>query len=1088
MALVSPGIQVTVTDQSNYVPSANGSVPYILLATTENKSVPGGGDASGTLAENAGKLYAITSQRDLVNTFGAPVFQQTASGAPINGSEINEYGLLAAYSALGVSNQVYVQRADINLSELEGSTSRPSGEPANGTYWLDVDDTVLGIFAWNASTEVFSSVQPLIDITSVISTTPPDVNTGAVGDYLVKAAATPMTGWYKSPENEWVEVGTTDWQLAISAVVGTNIDPVGTSGNIVLNGNTIGITTGDTMSDVVAAINLENISGVQARLISGAVAIAVSSDATDNALVLSGAGLTEIGMTAGTYNAATVTHSSYFAQPQWMSFDDYPRPTGSLWIKTSHTGEGTNVAVKQYNSLTKVWSRVNVENYYTNGDATYANDPTTGGIGIPVGTVWCKFSTFGLQGDNETLSWNLWYRKNSGATVCTGLSIATQSTTSSEFTLEVTQPGVRGYDATRTATVTLGANTTPAAFVAAITSLAIPYLNASVNIDGKVVISHARGGDINISDVSGDILDTMGLVYNSSTSSATNFYRSQRGGVYSYVITNWSLLHLLGYLVASDRPYSAPADGALWYWNSPTKVDIMINNGTDWVGYRNLSQDIRGYDLTSTDVNGVQVQTTAPTTKSDGSVLSNGDLWVDSSDLENFPRLHRYQTVSGVDQWVLIDNEDNISQNGIVFADARWSTAGNIDPIFGDLPTARALTTSNYLDLDAPDPALYPRGILLFNTRASSYGVKKYVENYFTEEAYPNESLPAEAATWLTVSGVQVGGTAPAFGRHAQRAVIISALKAAIDSSTAIREEQNSFSILACPGYPELIPNLIALNNDRNNTGFIIGDSPMRLAATGTDIINWAQNSSLQSQTNEHGLVNHDPYLAVYYPSGLANDLSGNAVAVPASHAMIRTMIRSDNASYPWFPAAGTRRGLLDNVSSVGYVDPISGTFVSIGVTQGLRDTLYANQINPLTYLQGAGLVCYGNKTTVATPSALDRINVARLINYIRQQLDRLARPYIFEPNDPLTRSQIKSVTESLLNDIVSKRGVSDYLVVCDTTNNTPDRIARNELYVDVAIQPTKDVEFIYIPIRLKNPGELESGNVSSSLTVGTGA
>jgi phage tail sheath protein FI len=99
-----------------------------------------------------------------------------------------------------------------------------------------------------------------------------------------------------------------------------------------------------------------------------------------------------------------------------------------------------------------------------------------------------------------------------------------------------------------------------------------------------------------------------------------------------------------------------------------------------------------------------------------------------------------------------------------------------------------------------------------------------------------------------------------------------------------------------------------------------------------------------------------------------------------------------------------------------------------------------------------------------------------------------IARPFIFEPNDPITRNGILTVVNSLLNDLVAKRGITDYLAVCDSSNNTPERIARNELYVDVAIQPTKDVEFIYIPIRLKNPGEIQAGNLASASAVGTGA
>ena len=185
---------------------------------------------------------------------------------------------------------------------------------------------------------------------------------------------------------------------------------------------------------------------------------------------------------------------------------------------------------------------------------------------------------------------------------------------------------------------------------------------------------------------------------------------------------------------------------------------------------------------------------------------------------------------------------------------------------------------------------------------------------------------------------------------------------------------------------------------------------------------------------------------------------------------------------------AGTRRGLIDNLNAIGYIDGASGQFISIGVTQGLRDVMYVNKINPLTVLPGTGLVIYGQKTLSAEPSALDRINVARLVNYLRTQLNVLGRPFVFEPNDPITRNAMTAVVNSLMNDLVAKRGITDYLVVCDSTNNTPERIARNELWVDVAVQPTKDVEFIYIPVRLKNPGEIQAGNLASAATVGTGA
>ena len=310
----------------------------------------------------------------------------------------------------------------------------------------------------------------------------------------------------------------------------------------------------------------------------------------------------------------------------------------------------------------------------------------------------------------------------------------------------------------------------------------------------------------------------------------------------------------------------------------------------------------------------------------------------------------------------------------------------------------------------------------------------------------------------------------PFFGHKAQRNVVVEALKAAIESSTALREEQTQFNLIACPGYPELIQNMITLNNDRKQTAFIIGDTPLSLNAS--DVQPYIQNTNLALDNGEKGLVSRSEYLGVYYPAGFGTDLAGESVVVPASHMMLRTIIRSDNVSYPWFAPAGVRRGLIDNATSIGYIDVADdNTFKSIGVTVGLRDVLYADNVNPLTVLPGVGLVAYGQKTRAATTSALDRVNVSRLVAYLRLVLDKVARPFIFEPNDTITRNQVKSAFESVLNDLVAKRGLYDYLVVCDTTNNTPDRIDRNELYVDIAIKPVKAIEFVYIPVRIVNTG-----------------
>jgi hypothetical protein len=624
-----------------------------------------------------------------------------------------------------------------------------------------------------------------------------------------------------------------------------------------------------------------------------------------------------------------------------------------------------------------------------------------------------------------------------------------------------------------------------------------------------VAFTHSLGGVIVLNDVSGTPVADAGF--------NTTIDQVRDGVDGDLILSNWVAL---SYTASASAPSTDPADGRNWYYSEIDEVDIMIQNNGSFVGYRTVSNDVRGFNLTQTDPAGPIVSATAPTEQSDETALVQGDLWIDTSNLELYPQIYRWQEVDGVLQWVLIVNSDQTTENGILFADARWAPNGTTNPITDPIPTIVSLLSSSYLDVDAPDAALYPEGMLLFNTRRSGFNVKSFQVNYFNATDFAFDSYSATTAyvigdrvlfngvlyvaiaattgnaptntsfwttlqtnTWLTVSGNRADGS-PYMGRQAVRQIVVAAMKSAIDTQDTLREEQVEFNLIACPQYPELIPNMVALNNERSNTGFVVGDTPLRLPPTGTAITAWATNAAASAADSEDGLVTADIYLATFYPSCQTTDLSGSPVVQPPSHMMIRTIIRSDEVAFPWLAPAGVRRGVVDNAERLGYVDSATGEFITIATGQGLRDVLYTNRINPITFIPGVGITNYGNKTEASVPSALDRINVARLVAFIRGRLEEIANTFVFEPNDQITRNEISNAIDGLMVDLVAKRGIYDYLVVCDESNNTPARIDRNELYVDIAIEPVKAIEFIYIPLRIKNTGEIAAGEVASSATV----
>jgi hypothetical protein len=1096
MALISPGVEVTVIDESQYIPSAVNTVPYFVVATAQNKvSSDGLTVAAGTLAANANKTYLITSQRDLAATFGVPFFYNTTTGTPINGYELNEYGLLAAYSALGVTNRAYVQRVDINLTELTASLSRPVGAPNNDTYWVDTTVSTWGIFEWNQTTSTFTNKTPIVitdsadveggDGSDLVADYTPLDSIGSIGDYAVSAVGTEIIGYYKRYDNTWVQVGGDDWKTAWPTVAGTNAPTSLTQGNnMFINGSLVTVGATNTVAGFATAINDAAITGVTARVISGKLALYADSTASNDGSSLTNNGiisivtgtnggaalLTALGISPIEYAAPEYFPGYSYQSPRWRTTDtNNGRPTGSVWQNLSTANNGLDISVKKYSTILGTFIEQNCPAYLSDAAANAALDPSGGGRNIPVGSTYALYNSLGYETPGvDTFAFLIVDRFALGATELTGTTTVSTGTPFIVGNTFLIGAAPAGSGIVTTVTATIGGTGTAADFVAAVSAANVANVSARVNSAGNIVLTNSIGGVIALRNLTGTPVTAAGFT------DTTPKIRNSSITAGFLIGSNWVTAPLFTYTASDVEPDQDPVDGRLWYYSSVTDADIMIQDNGTWQGYQNVTNDVRGYDLTLTNASGPIVAATAPLTQNDTaeSPLQQGDLWIDSSDLENYPFLYRWELVSGTGQWVAIDTADQVTENGVLFADARWAPNGTTDPVADPFPTIESLLTSDYLDLDAPDPALYPQGMLLFNTRRSGYNVKSFQSNYFNATSYPDDILPTVKNTWLSASGNRDDGSMWS-GRQAQRQMIVKAMKAGIDVSIAAREEQNQFNIIAAPAYPELTSNMIALSNERNNTLFVVADTPMRLSSDGNSLVEWATNNNGLGLVTEDGNNATSNYAGAFYPSCQTTDLSGNSVVAPPSHMMVRTILRSDAVSYPWLAPAGTRRGVVDNATAIGYINAATGEFQQIGVSQSVRDILYERNINPITFIPGVGIVNFGNKTTTTTTTALDRINVARLVAFLRGRLEEVGKLFLFEPNDEITRNEIANVVNSLMIDLVAKRAIYDYLVVCDTSNNTPARIDRNELWVDVAIEPVKAVEFIYIPLRIKNTGEI---------------
>lgn len=877
--LLSPGVSVTVTDETISSTSGAGTVPLFVIATAQDKLVTGSTSvASGTTKVNAGKLNLITSQRNALEIYGSPIFQES-NGSVIQGDELNEYGLHALYSYMGIANRAYVVRADIDLAQLAPSGVAPTGPVTNGTLWLDTSAT-------------------------------------QIEAYVAKIA---------NPQSFY------DWGLKpVTIVSSEDIDDVSTVG---LN-----------VDDLV----LRHIPSTGQMLMYKFEAV----------------GLVQVETYLSPINKV----------PTGATVEK-----GNIWIRDGYTKNGSNYfgtrfVIKRYASLTAVWNEVNV----WTGNSFYEIESKSGVF---------NDTYFGALFDEDSKSFSLYRKSGSIAAISApatpvGQSDSSQATAIGNLTFKflnksIVAVGVNVGDIINTATLIANLNQNS------------ELINAGFTFTGtnSLTVTNKNGYSFQTAQ-SGQVMFSSPNIARLTVDS-----------------NNYTLINVNNLRVSGTTPTAQAANGTYWY-NFSNSDSLTVTLYT-----ANVSTET--WDLVD-PVTNQYVQLDEP--------AADRDFWVQplSQGIDGYIF---YRNVSG--SWVKLDDTDQSTLNGMIFDD--FTT--------GDVPSAE----------------LYQNGMLAVDL-GTTEGVVKVMKD----------------GVWTVASGVALDG-AGLFGRAAQRNIIVEALAAVVIGNEDIRAESVNFNLMCVPGYFELIDELVTLNTDRKETAFIVTDVPARLAPNATSVQTWATNANNAASNGDDGRITAYAYAAQYMGWCLSTNVDGSEVAVPGSTIAMRTYAYSDSVSYVWYPPAGTQRGVVTNATSVGYIND-EGEYAPVVYNQGQRDTMYVNKINPIAMRPNRGLLVYGDKTLAPDDtSALSRVNVARLVVYIRRQLEILAEPFLFRLNTASTRQEFTSVVNNFLAEIVQLNGLYDFLVVCDESNNTTTRIDRNELWMDIALVPTRSINFIYIPIRLEN-------------------
>lgn len=399
------------------------------------------------------------------------------------------------------------------------------------------------------------------------------------------------------------------------------------------------------------------------------------------------------------------------------------------------------------------------------------------------------------------------------------------------------------------------------------------------------------------------------------------------------------------------------------------------------------------------------------------------------------------------------------------------ATSGTL-PLFSNLEL--------YQRLAAPIHGSGPNPLVVyddsFTTIVGTYdGLQALINNWNSGSVVIDEFTANEAEGLLLAAAADFDNTKEfradtSLGTNdtQRRAKIVEALQAEINSpNNGARGEDLEYNLAIAPGYFECSDELLRLSTTMLEEVFVIGEAPFDKPPTGPNGMNtWARTPARSTSPN----------IAYYYGHGISSNIDGKNIMTTSGSSALRVYAYNDAEAELWFAPAGVARGRCEFLTDVGYVSGALGgptTFVSAYLNTGERDELYAapKNINPIAFIPGRGILVMGQKTTSPITSALDRVNVSRLVKFMKREIRKALFAFLFEPNDDITRKNVKYAVDNFCLDLVNRRALYDFATIVDNTNNTPQTIDNNELIVDLAIKPTKTVEFIYTTIRIVNTG-----------------